>query len=294
MDAQQLTASLNGRWHRSYGTACCPAHDDRTPSLKISDGDTAILLKCFTGCDTLDVIDALRRIGLWPDSGATGAVLPGYSPNVRKYRLTCDANLSNRARELWRRGQPAAGTPVATYLESRAISADIPWAIRYLPNAEHKQTGSRRPCMLAALTRWPSDGVVAVHRTFLLPDGTGKAAVPGPKLALGPMAGAAVMLAKATETLGLAEGIETALSAMQMYGAPVWAACGSNLAGVVIPDSVKKVIIYADNGLPGEQAAEKAAALFHAQGRSVILSRPVDGYGDFNDCLQAQAAGRGS
>ena len=294
MDAQQLTTSLNGRWLGSYGTACCPAHDDRTPSLKISDGDTAILLKCFAGCDTLDVIDALRRLGLWHENGGDAAALPHYSPGVRKYRRNCDANMSNLAFGLWRRAEPATGTPVASYLEKRAITDTIPGAIRYLANAEHKATQSRLPCMLAALMRWPGNDVIAVHRTFLMPDGTGKAAVPGSKLALGPMAGAAVMLAKATETLGLAEGIETALSAMQMYGDPVWAACGSNLAGVIIPDTVKRVIIYADNGEPGERAAEKAAELFHAQGRSVTLSHPVDGYGDFNDFLQAQAAGRAS
>ena len=38
MRAEAITAALGGRWHGSYGNACCPAHDDSTPSLSISEG----------------------------------------------------------------------------------------------------------------------------------------------------------------------------------------------------------------------------------------------------------------
>lgn len=40
-------------------TACCPAHDDRTPSLSITPTDDRILLKCHAGCATADVVAAL-------------------------------------------------------------------------------------------------------------------------------------------------------------------------------------------------------------------------------------------
>jgi putative DNA primase/helicase len=44
----------------------CPAHEDRTASLSIREGDAGrVLLHCFTGCPTLDVLQAM---GLqWPD-----------------------------------------------------------------------------------------------------------------------------------------------------------------------------------------------------------------------------------
>lgn len=39
--------------------ALCPAHEDRTPSLSISDGDGGhVLLHCFAGCNTADVLAA--------------------------------------------------------------------------------------------------------------------------------------------------------------------------------------------------------------------------------------------
>jgi 5S rRNA maturation endonuclease (ribonuclease M5) len=51
--------------------ASCPAHDDRVPSLSISEGDDGrILLYCHAGCSTDDILD---RLGLeWPDLFANG------------------------------------------------------------------------------------------------------------------------------------------------------------------------------------------------------------------------------
>jgi putative DNA primase/helicase len=47
---------------------CCPAHDDRNPSLAISERDGRILVKCFAGCTQADVIETLKSRGLWPES----------------------------------------------------------------------------------------------------------------------------------------------------------------------------------------------------------------------------------
>jgi hypothetical protein len=40
-----------GKW-----MACCPAHEDKTPSLAISETDDRVLIHCFAGCETEDVI----------------------------------------------------------------------------------------------------------------------------------------------------------------------------------------------------------------------------------------------
>src|SRR5215208_2839961 len=40
--------------------ALCPSHDDHTPSLSISEGDGGkVLVRCFAGCETGEVLDAL-------------------------------------------------------------------------------------------------------------------------------------------------------------------------------------------------------------------------------------------
>jgi len=70
MDAESIARGLDKP--RRYGhswMACCPAHDDRNPSLTITDGDDGkTLVHCFSGCSQQDVIEALRARGLWPDA----------------------------------------------------------------------------------------------------------------------------------------------------------------------------------------------------------------------------------
>jgi len=62
-----IASGLNKvRWHGDYKfLACCPAHDDRNPSLSVSDKSGKILVKCWAGCTQEEVIDALRDLGLW-------------------------------------------------------------------------------------------------------------------------------------------------------------------------------------------------------------------------------------
>lgn len=40
-------------------TACCPAHDDKGPSLAIKEEDGKVLLHCFAGCSVESVVGAL-------------------------------------------------------------------------------------------------------------------------------------------------------------------------------------------------------------------------------------------
>ena len=66
--------------------ACCPAHDDAKQSLSIGAGDGKILLNCFAGCDTRDIVAAvgLNMKDLYTDhSGSTytpPATLPKKMP----------------------------------------------------------------------------------------------------------------------------------------------------------------------------------------------------------------------
>lgn len=43
-----------------HWTACCPAHDDKTPSLAIKKaGDGTVLLKCWAGCTAAEIVTAI-------------------------------------------------------------------------------------------------------------------------------------------------------------------------------------------------------------------------------------------
>ncbi|RYH07781.1 hypothetical protein [Tropicimonas sp. IMCC6043] len=71
-DARTITRALNGRWHGNTGSARCPAHDDRHPSLSIGDADNGgLLLTCHAGCTFEGVIDALKVKGILDGTAPT-------------------------------------------------------------------------------------------------------------------------------------------------------------------------------------------------------------------------------
>jgi len=280
MNARELTTALGGRWCGTFGMSPCPSHDDRTPSLAIRDGNGKVLLHCHAGCEQAAVMAALEARGLWgrfdhmvDHKVDTNASIPSRGDEVRERIET--------ARVIWRECEMLVDMP---YLRGRGITLEVPPSIRFHPGLAHGPTGQQLPAMVAAVQAADRQ-IVAVHRTFLSPDRAAKADVTPVKMALGPLGNGAVRLARSGEVLGLAEGIETGLSAMQLRGVPCWAACGSRLHAVAVPDLVREVHIFADNGEAGRAAAEKAADKFIHEGRRVVLRFPPDIFGDWNDVV---------
>lgn len=51
MNAEDISNILNGKPSGNGFIACCPAHDDKSPSLSITDGHNGLtLIHCFAGC----------------------------------------------------------------------------------------------------------------------------------------------------------------------------------------------------------------------------------------------------
>ena len=62
--ADSIIAALGGN---SSGMCRCPAHDDNTPSLHVSEGANGkVLVKCHAGCSQESVINRLKELRLWP------------------------------------------------------------------------------------------------------------------------------------------------------------------------------------------------------------------------------------
>ena len=184
-----------------------------------------------------------------------------------------------------------ADSPADTYLAARGLAVPDTPELRFHPDLTHWETRTGYPG-LVAFVRNAGGRVVGIHRTYLAPDGAAKADLPSPRMMLGPIASGAVRLAQigASEVLGLAEGIETALSVIQACpGLPVWTALAAgNLAYVALPPEVVRVVILADNDGEGAgiRAAERAAARHAAEGRRVWIAMPDRAGEDFNDLLQ--------
>jgi putative DNA primase/helicase len=285
MTADTVAKALDGRKAGSAWMARCPAHEDREPSLSIRDaGGGKVLVRCHAGCDQQRVIAALKARGIWDQAGKRCRTV-AHPQQIATHELDRgDEKRTEAALRMWRATVPANGTLVETYLRSRAIVMPIPAALRFHAGLKHS-CGEFWPAMVAQVTRGADGAPLAIHRTFLGRDGHGKAPVEPQKMMLGPCRGGAVWLGPAGDRLMVAEGIETALSAMQSTGQPAWAALSiSGLRTLGLPDAVREVIVLADGDEPGEAAALDAGLRWNREGRCVRIARPPRGF-DFNDVL---------
>jgi hypothetical protein len=130
--------------------------------------------------------------------------------------------------------------------------------------------------------------VIAVQRTFLTGDGS-KAKVDCPRITTGALGRSAVRLGAASDILRIAEGVETALAAMELTGVPCWACLGAERLGkLTLPVSVREVHIFADDDDTGVQHGTAAAKHYALSGRRVYLRRPRNSCNDWNDALLGQ------
>ncbi|MEJ1157373.1 DUF7146 domain-containing protein [Prosthecomicrobium sp. N25] len=284
MRAEQLAKMLTGHRVGSGFLARCPAHDDRDPSLSIREGRGGkVLVHCHAGCTQADVVAALEARGLWTGSSGSGRRADA-APASHFDDLQDGAKRTEAALAIWHHAQPAERSPVEQYLKNRSITLPAPAALRFHPGLKHPK-GGVWPAMVALVTRGGDGDPVAIHRTFLAACGLGKAPTTPSKMMLGPVRGGAVRLAPSAERLMVGEGIETVLSAMQATGMPGWAALSaSGLKTLILPPSVREVIVLADGDEVGYSAAEAAGRGWTREGRRVRIARPPAGT-DFNDVL---------
>lgn len=284
-DARTLTLDLGGKWYRRYGAAPCPVCQPgrrrEQNALTLADGEAGrLLLHCKkTGCAFAEIL------------AAAGVCQADYAPpdaavSARREaeRRAEAAKREKQAHRLWREARPIAGTPGADYLRGRGISCPLPETLRFHPACWH--VSARRLPALVALVEG-GEGF-AVHRTYLAPEGGGKAAVDPCKAMLGAVAGGAVRLSEGQGPLAVAEGVETALSlASGLLSGParVWAALStSGLAGLRLPPEPGRLTIAPDGDPPGKKAAHELAARADALGWHVSLLPAPEGR-DWNDIL---------
>ncbi|WBU52070.1 toprim domain-containing protein [Paracoccus sp. SCSIO 75233] len=288
-DAQTLTHALKGKWYRRYGVACCPAHGDNRPSLSLADGtDGKLLLNCKSGCSFTDILQALRDRGLLDDRP-----VPPDPAEIALREAEERAEAAKREKQalsVWREAQPIGSTIAETYLRNRGITCDLPDSLRFHPECWHGATAQRAPAMIARVDGLPR---FAVHRTYLRPDGDGKADLTPNKAMLGKTAGGAVCVCDEPGPLVVAEGIATALSlssGLIRRPATVWAALSApGIAALHLPDKPQRLTIASDGDTAGREAANRLAERATALGWTVSLLPAPEGR-DWNDILQMKGA----
>jgi len=190
---------------------------------------------------------------------------------------------------LWERAKRVeTGDPVHQYLTARGIAA-APAGVRFVPQQPYYREGVKVGAYdaMVAVIRGPDGKGRSLHVTYLK-DGKKADIDPSRKVmeAVTPLPGAAIRLAEAAETLGIAEGIETALSAMQMFDIPTWAATNTSLMEAFQwPATVRRLVIFGDNDpkFAGQKAAHVLAYRAATKDISVDIRIPSTPGFDWND-----------
>jgi hypothetical protein len=278
MSAHKIAVALSKRAQRLPGggflVPCpVPSHGkgrgDRSPSLRIGDGETSLLVHCFAGCDSRDVLDELRRRGLLDDDRPTRTT----AKSAKTPSPTRDGYAREQHRKaawLWSQRQPINGSIAERYLrDARGITCELPPTLAFLSPCKPEH----HPAMIAAFAMpdecepgklaEPRD-VQAVHLTFLKPDASGKADIPNQKISVGSHEGLPIAVAPPNDRLGLAitEGIEDALSVHEATGLGAWAAGGAHFMPALadaVASYIECVTIFADDNEVGRNAAHKLA-----------------------------------
>lgn len=208
--------------------------------------------------------------------------------DLDSYKVTNIDDVNKRKEwliNLWKESVPLTGSCMASqYLHGRGISVS-PEDVRFCPQCYNSEKQTKLPAMVAAVR--DNDGrPVSIHRTYL--NGPQKADVEKVKMlmpATAALRGVAIRLSsKFDVVLGVAEGIETALAASQLYDMPVWATVSTSIMESFVPPSgVKRVVIYADNdnNFAGQQSAYRLAYRLNRDG--YIVNVEIPSLGDFAD-----------
>ena len=219
--------------------------------------------------------------------------LIGDAPVETPRRQRSDHDKRRDMNAVWKSGKPVeAGGAVARYLLARSGVITPPPCIRQVERLRYfSDASSYHPAMIAMVV--DATGIPCnIHRTYLTDAGT-KAALDEPRRT---MAGAlpkgcAIRLAEHNGVLGVAEGIETALSVTALFGVPCWSLINTSImSSWIAPPDVRELVIFADNdaNFAGHAAAYALAHRVKCTNLPTRVEIPPIANDDWNNVHQQQ------
>jgi hypothetical protein len=292
-DLYAIARQLGGEVAGPFQILCPgPGHSSRDRSLSVRFDPRApagLLVFSHAGDDPLAAKDYVRaRLGRSVDAPKAG---PRHDA-ARAAPEPDDAERTARALALWQAAQPPASTIVDTYLTGRglALPERAGAVLRYHPACPFAD--SRTPAMLALVRDVQTNRPIALHRTALDDKGSKRKVAGYSRLSLGPVGGGAIKLTAdeaVTTCLGIAEGVETALSLQllpEFRSSPVWALISaSGIAAFPVLPGIETLWIAVDHDPTGIAAAKRCAERWDAAGREVLMVQATAPGVDINDIL---------
>ncbi|RWH49072.1 MAG: DNA primase [Mesorhizobium sp.] len=193
------------------------------------------------------------------------------------------------SRRLFAMSRPLLGTIVETYLRGRGITTlHGTGSLRFHPRCYYRPDDDGPtetwPAMIAAVT--DLDGrLTGAHRTWLAPDGTGKAPIDTPRRAMGDLLGHAVRFGVPGSVMAAGEGIETTLSLRHAMPDMAMAAAlsAAHLAAILFPPTLHRLYVIRDNDPAGDGARDTLIDRAVEAGiEAIVLSPTME---DFNEDL---------
>ncbi len=216
---------------------------------------------------------------------------PDPEPQPKQHaRAPAPSGSAEAARRLVAMCQPIGGTLVEAYLRGRGITVLHGCGnLRFHPRCyyrpdEHSPTETW-PAMIGIVTDL-SDRITGAHRTWLAPDGSGKAPIDIQRKAMGDLLGHAVRFGLPGEAMAAGEGIESVLSAREVMPSMSTAAAlsAAHLAAILFHDTLRRLYVVRDNDHAGDGARNTLIERASAVGIEAIAVSPM--LGDFNEDLR--------
>ncbi|QGZ61079.1 DUF7146 domain-containing protein [Paraburkholderia acidisoli] len=211
-------------------------------------------------------------------------------PRAKPNAPTKHEYLSEYGQALWAKCEPLSGEASAYLTARRCRIPPNDGDLRWHPSLKHP-SGHIGPCMIALVTDALTGSALSLHRTWIQSNGH-KAAIDAPRMLLGGhrKKGGVIRLwpdDAVTNGLGIAEGIETALSLAWAHS-PVWACIDAgNLAALPPLFGLETLYVAVDNDAAGQNAALTCAQNFDEAGIGVFLTQQTAN--DLNDLLKEAA-----
>jgi putative DNA primase/helicase len=274
------------------GQVCCPGPNhsasDRSlairPAPSMPDG---FVVHSHCGDDWRACRDHVLRLLGEPVRISQGSLIPSRPRRSRSPQ--------SWALQIWRDSVDPHDTLVERYLASRNLKLpdDAARFIRFhaaCPWTDDRDVRVRVPAMVALFRTIGGDEPSAIQRTALRAD----ASKIGRKM-LGPVAGCAIKVTCDEDVLlrlGVAEGLESAMSAIALGQGPAWALGSAGaIRNLPVLPSIETLALIAEHDRANEEARDICGSRWQDAGCEVLIVEPSNcAHKDLNDVLQQRNA----